>query len=53
MLGLKEYATQMMLKENSEPSIEKEWKTDRLFLPGQIDDGEDPSSGGSNDVGNE
>ena len=53
MLGLKEYATQMMLKENSEPSIEKEWKKDRLFLLGQIEDGDEPSSGGSNDAGNE
>jgi hypothetical protein len=46
MSELKEDATRKMLKENSEPSIEREWKKDRFFLPGQIDDADGKSSGG-------
>lgn len=43
MVDLKEYATQMMSKENSRPTVEEEWKKDPSFLPSQIPDaGEKP-----------
>jgi hypothetical protein len=43
MFDLKEYATKVMQKENSNPTIEKEWKVDPNFVPGMIDGAESES----------
>jgi hypothetical protein len=53
MFDLKEYATSKMNKQNSEGSIEEEFKKDRFFLSSQIEDVDKKSPGSGNDQGDE